>query len=68
MPFRSRREAEQVFGAGALRKPSWDRIAQDRLSRARALSTTVNHDDTTEISSPRTLDAIHHDAAGGIEP
>jgi hypothetical protein len=67
MSFRSRREAEQVFGTPGLREPSGERITQYRLSCVRTLSTTVDHDDTTETSSPRALDTIHQNAAGGIE-
>jgi hypothetical protein len=68
MPFRSRREAEQVFGTLGLREPSRECITQDRLAGAGALPTTVNHDDATEASSPRALDALQQDAASGLEP
>jgi hypothetical protein len=68
MSFRSRREPEQVFGTRGLREPSRERITQYRLSCTRTLSATVDHDDTTETSSPRALDTIHQNAARGIEP
>jgi hypothetical protein len=66
MSVGSRRKPEQVFRARGLRKPAREGITQDRLSGARPLPSTVNHDDTTKASSAGTANAVEKETASGI--
>ena len=66
MLIRGGGEAEQMLRACGFREPSRDRITQDRFSRARPLTTTVNDDEAAKPASARACDAIGEEAADGV--